>query len=52
MGNPFVAEHIDGLLLLAARNLLIEAVSFYSYYGKQQIYTRIQAQAIRGSAAR
>jgi hypothetical protein len=39
VGNPFVAEHIDGILLLAARNLLIQAVSFYSYYGKQQIYT-------------
>lgn len=39
VGNPYVAEHIDGLLLLAARNLLIQAVSFYSYYGKQQIYT-------------
>ena len=38
IGNPFVAEHIDGILLLAARNLLIETVSFYSYYGKQQIY--------------
>jgi transcriptional regulator of NAD metabolism len=38
VGNPFVAEHIDGMLLLAARNLLIQAVSFYSYYGKQQIY--------------
>jgi hypothetical protein len=39
VGNPFVAEHIDGITLLAARNLLIQAVSFYSYYGRQQIYT-------------
>ena len=39
VGNPFVAEHIDGILLLAARNLLIQAVAFYSYYGKQQVYT-------------
>ncbi len=39
VGNPFVAEHIDGMLLLAAWNLLIQAVSFYSYYGKQQIYS-------------
>lgn len=39
IGNPFVAENIDGVLLLAARNLLIQAASFYSYYGKQQIYT-------------
>lgn len=42
VGNPFVAEHVDGMLLLAARNLLIQAVSFYSYYGKQQIYTVFQ----------
>ena len=26
------------MLLLAARNLIIEVVSFYSYYGKHQIY--------------
>lgn len=38
LGNPYVAEHIDGVLLLAGRNLLIEAVSFYSYYGRQRIY--------------
>ena len=38
VGNPYVAENIDGMLLLAARNLLIESVSFYSYYGKEQIY--------------
>lgn len=38
VGNPFVAENIDGMMLLAARNLLIEAVSFHSYYGKEQIY--------------
>ena len=38
VGNPYVAENIDGMILLAARNLLIEAVSFYSYYGKEQIY--------------
>lgn len=42
VGNPFVAEHIDGILLLAARNLLIQAVSFYSYYGKQQIYNVVK----------
>lgn len=39
VGNPFVAEHNHGILLLAARTLLIQSVSFYSYYGKQQIYT-------------
>ena len=38
IGNPFVIEHIDGTLLLAARNLLIQVVSFYSYYGREQIY--------------
>ena len=39
VGNPYLADNIDGLLLLAARNLLIEVVSFYSYYGKSQIAT-------------
>lgn len=38
VGNPYLAGHVDGVLLLAARNLLIEVVSFYSYYGKHQIY--------------
>lgn len=38
VGNPYVARHVDGILLLAARNLLIQVVSFYSYYGRQQIY--------------
>lgn len=42
VGNPYVAEHIDGMVLLAARNLLIQSVSFYSYYGQQQIYTAIK----------
>lgn len=42
LGNPYVAEHIDGVLLLAGRNLLIEAVSFYSYYGRQRIYDLCQ----------
>jgi len=39
VGNPYVAQHIDGIMLLAARNLLIQVVSFYSYYGRQQIYS-------------
>lgn len=38
IGNPFVVENIDGTMLLAARNLLIQVVSFYSYYGREQIY--------------
>lgn len=38
IGNPFVVQHIDGTLLLAARNLLIQVISFYSYYGREQIY--------------
>jgi hypothetical protein len=38
IGNPFVAEHVDGVTLLAARNLLIQTIAFHSYYGKQQIY--------------
>jgi len=39
VGNTWLARHVDGVLLLAARNLLIEVASFYSYYGKEQIYT-------------
>lgn len=42
IGNPYVADSVDGILLLAARNLLIEAVSFYSFYGKNQIYHLFQ----------
>lgn len=38
IGNPFVVDHIDGTVLLAARNLLVQAASFYSYYGREQIY--------------
>ena len=38
VGNPYVAKNVDGVMLLAARNLLIQVVSFYSYYGKHQIY--------------
>lgn len=37
VGNPYVAEKVNGLLLLAARNLLIDIVSFISYYGREQI---------------
>ena len=29
---------MDGVLLLADRNLVIDVLSFYSYYGKKQIY--------------
>lgn len=39
VGNSHLANTIDGVMLLAARNLLIEVASFYSYYGKEQIYT-------------
>ena len=42
VGNPYVADHIDGVLLLAARNLLIQVVSFYSFYGKHQIYSMLR----------
>lgn len=44
VGNPYLAGNIDGVLLLAARNLLIEVVSFYSYYGKHQIYQLFKHQ--------
>ena len=49
VGNPYVANNVDGVLLLAGRNLLIDVISFYSYYGKQQIYN---AFANRGAAAK
>lgn len=39
VGNSYFSKHIDGVLLLAARNLLIDVSSFYSYYGKEQIYS-------------
>ncbi len=39
VGNSHLARQVDGVLLLAARNLLIEVASFYSYYGKEQIYS-------------
>lgn len=45
IGNAYVARHIDGLLLLAGRNLLISVVSFYAYYGKQQIYNVVRKNA-------
>ncbi len=38
VGNAWLAKHIDGVLLLAARNLIIEVAAFHSYYGKLQIY--------------
>jgi hypothetical protein len=38
VGNSYLSRNIDGVILLAARNLLIDVVSFYSYYGKNQIY--------------
>ncbi len=39
VGNSYFAKHVDGVLLLAARNLLIDVSAFYSYYGKEQIYS-------------
>ena len=42
VGNPWLARNIDGVLLLAARNLLIDVVAFSAYYGKHQIYTLFQ----------
>lgn len=53
VGNSYLAKHVDGVLLLAARNLLIEVASFYSYYGKEQIYTLFQRSggAVNAQAA-
>lgn len=42
VGNPYLADNIDGVMLLAARNLLIQAVSFYSYYGRERIYELVR----------
>lgn len=42
VSNSYLAEHIDGVLLLAARNLLIDIISFHSYCGKEQIYHLIR----------
>ena len=42
VGNPYLARNIDGVLLLAARNLLIDVMSFFAYYGKHQIFTLFQ----------
>jgi hypothetical protein len=56
VGNSHLAQSIDGVMLLAARNLLIEVASFYSYYGKEQIYTLFrrggQAVSTRAVTAR
>lgn len=38
VGNAHFARQADGVMLLAARNLLIEVCAFYAYYGKHQIY--------------
>ncbi len=38
VGNSWLSRNIDGVLLLAARNLIIEVAAFHSYYGKLQIY--------------
>jgi hypothetical protein len=42
VGNAHLSKNVDGVMLLAARNLLIEVVSFFSYYGKNQIYSALR----------
>ena len=42
VSNPHLANNINGVTLLAARNLLIQVVAFYSYYGKNQIYKMLR----------
>ena len=51
VGNPYLADNIDGVMLLAARNLLIQAVSFYSYYGKERIYNLVSKSGTTVSTA-
>ena len=52
IGDPYVADHIDGTLLLAARNLLIQVVSFYAYYGREQIYRIFETRSGKESRRR
>ena len=52
IGKPFVVEHIDGTMLLAARNLLIQVVSFYSYYGREQIYNVFEKSQSKANRAK
>jgi len=50
VANPYLAANVDGVTLLAARNLLIQVVAFYSYYGKTQIYKMLnRAGATQGT---
>lgn len=42
VGNRYLADHVSGVTLLAARNLLIQVVAFYSYYGRQQIHSMLK----------
>ena len=42
VGNSYLSRNVDGVMLLAARNLLIEVTAFYSYYGKHQIYSALK----------
>jgi hypothetical protein len=46
LGNPHMAENVSGLTLLAARNLLVQVVAFYSYYGRHQIYNMLKRQGV------
>ena len=41
VGNSYLARNVDGVLLLAARNLIIDVCAFHSYYGKHQIYNAL-----------
>ena len=50
VANPYLANNINGVTLLAARNLLVQVVAFYSYYGKNHIYKMLKrAGATQGS---
>ncbi|MBT6278237.1 MAG: hypothetical protein HOI95_29390 [Chromatiales bacterium] len=49
VGNPHLANNVSGILLLAARNLLIQVIAFYCYYGRHQIYNTLKRSGARMS---
>jgi hypothetical protein len=46
LANPYLTDNVDGITLLAARNLLVQVVAFYSYYGRHQIYNMLKRSGV------